>query len=161
MENAHEKVMMMMVMMTMISCLLQTKVIMHPPLFCTKANVSVHGTTKTKRLHLIFILILFFFLSMRQLKQKTFTSSPLSMGHYLNDHPSPSAATMQFITSSAQKYLQGMASSLIHHIIHPFISSSYRWHIVGLIHDFSPVTTHSCLSSLLNHVVITTTVAAT
>ena len=66
-----------------------------------------------------------------------------------------------FISSSAQKSSRGMASSLICHIIHPFIHSSYRWHMLGLFYNFSPVTTHSCLSSLPNCVVITTIVMAT
>ena len=84
--------------------------------------------------------------------------------HMSNRQPKRSSITIgsynAFIPSSAQKSSRGMASSLICHIIHPFICSSYRWHIVGLFHN-SPVTTRSCLPSILNHVVITTVVMAT
>ena len=86
-------------------------------------------------------------LSCRQPKQH---HSSITIGSYNTSIP-----------SSAQKSLRGTALSLIHHIIHPFICSSYRQHIAGLFHNFPPVTTHSCLSSLPNHVVITTVVAAT
>ena len=66
-----------------------------------------------------------------------------------------------FITSSAQKSSQGIALSFTHHIIHPFICSSYRWHIVGLFHDYLPVTTHSCLPSFPNCVVVMPVVVTT